>query len=244
MASTTTTKRLPEESESATDLLEKAIMLLSVKAPSTDDSKSSSSTAIIREPSFLRTARSLFSINKEYRFRMHSSSISQITSSGGGTLLGTIPVNAADTSYSDFSALALLFDELRLSRVRIRIMPLIGSNFNENVGTSATIISPNILMAFSPMNRNTIPGGAPIVYRQSTVFSFNPSLGNGIRSTLVKSFSPEKGRLWCTTGSVYVQSPAAGMLGSFDYCADISASASVGYFSYILEADVDFRVRG
>jgi hypothetical protein len=221
--------------------IETAISMVVSKVPSRE-SKDGSLT-ILREPSLLRTARSLFSLNKVYTFRMHTA-VGTIASTSGGVILGTIPINAADTTYSEWSALSILFDEVKLQHAGIRLMPLMGSNMNRNDGTSGQIIAPNLFMCFSPDNRNTSPSGLLTVSRVATYWTLGSTVTAWGGKPCVKRFAPPIGRQWATTGAPYAFSPPSGMLGTFDYAADITASASETYYTYVLEVDCHFRVRG
>jgi len=209
---------------------DKAMMLLSLpssKLRGTDEKSSAFA------PEVLEFARSLFSADRTYKFRVTYNSY--FATSGSGVINGAISFSPSVVSFAEWSCLSALFDEVRLRTCKVT---LTGATNN-----SASAVA--IAIASNWANTSSAPSGPTAVLRlpDSEILNsyfMSHSTSPGVFVKTVKS--PIK--VWAETATPAVVSPPAGCLGTFDIVGlNSSSSFSIPYFYYFQEQILELRCR-
>jgi hypothetical protein len=180
----------------------------------------------------LALAKGLFSSNKTYKFAVHNSS--SIAATAGGSIAGTLSFTVLATAAPEWSALAALFDECRVTSYHFKGTTALGP-------VSASI-PVTILLGYNPPNYNTGAASFNAVLRLPKTKQYHCYLGDG-GSGMVHFSGKSMPRLFANTSSPYVISPPAGLLGSIDYCAYSSGTNSAVYTNYTIMFGIAFRCR-
>jgi hypothetical protein len=165
--------------------------------------KLSTETKTTYPPELLKGMRSLFGSNREYLFELHNTS--QQVTSGGGALAMFQSCSPAVESFSEWSALSALFDEVKLHSSRIEWLAL---------GVYATQMS--MMMAFDEQNLTSVPTSFLQVFRLAGSRGFHGVMcdnGSGRHTRKHKALP----RTWCSVATPATQSPLGGMVGAWVY---------------------------
>jgi len=190
----------------------------------------------------LKAMRGMFPAGKEYRFDMFAN-----TSVGTGsvaTILTALAISPAVVSYQEWTALASLFDEVRLVRAQLEFIPCVGSD-GQNLlsSTAAKLPVTAIVCGANHNNISTLPASFVAVARLAKAAQVIRTVGD-TRGQSIFTLKPGKGLGWARTVTPAVIDPPAGVLGSFDLATDsASLSMNVVYYRNMLRCVVSLRNR-
>jgi hypothetical protein len=191
----------------------------------------------------LRAMRGLFPAGKVYSFDMFAS-----TSVGTGSatyIATTLSISPAVVSYSEWSALSALFDEVRLVRSALAFLPLVGSNGqNMGSGSSGQLAISAIICGVNHDNISTSPATYAAVGRLAKSAHVIRCVGD-TTGAVTFTCRPMRGLGWARVVTPAVQDPPAGVLGSFDLASDPSTPLSMTsvYYKNTLRTTLAFRNR-
>jgi hypothetical protein len=217
--------------------VEKALSLL--RATSFSDEK--------KQPVFdadvLGAMRGMFAASKQYKFDLFAN-----TSVGTGSsadILTTLSISPAVVSYSEWSLLAALFDEVKLVRAMLEFIPMVGSDGQSfTTSTSTKVMLSAMVCGANHDNISTLPASYAAVGRLAKSTTVVRCCGD--RSGAYTIFlSPSPGLGWARTATPAVLDPPAGCIGSFDLASDPSSNLSTTtiYYKNILRLCVILRNR-
>jgi hypothetical protein len=190
-------------------------------------------TSVAYNQDVLAVMRGLFGASKEYRFQMHF--VSALSTTAGGALLGTLSLSPSVSSYAEWTALAGLFDEVKMYRSSVTFL-------STNAPASATTaFEMPMTIAPNHVNLSTAPASTLAVVRLAESNSFNSTLC--VKPYVQHAKYSDDERLWCLTGTPWSQSPLGGCIGTWDYGNHSVGGGSTQYFSVIVRAFVKLRCR-
>lgn len=152
--------------------------------------------------------RGLFGAGREYDFQIHY--ITTQTSDGGGGLLGSITINPAVTSFSEWTALAALFDEVKAKSSKIEFLTL-----NDSATTGGALA--DMVMAFDEQAiASSAPASVLSVFRLAgaRTWVMDKGVGGSGRQTISRTMTS---RSWCSTVTPATASPIGGMAGRWSF---------------------------
>jgi hypothetical protein len=192
----------------------------------------------------LHAMRGLFPAGKEYKFDMVA-----FTSIGTGSatyIASTLPISPAVATYSEWASLASLFDEVRLVRASLLFIPLVGSDGQSLVSSSATKVTLSAMVCgVNHDNISSSPASYAAVARLAKSANIIRCIGDTAGTSATLSFKAPRGLVWARTVTPAVQDPPAGVLGSFDFASDPSSvlSMTTVYYKNTLRCTVALRNR-
>lgn len=220
--------------------IEKALMALkNNEIKSTVEVKSGGDTAtkteIIYPKEILAAMKGMFGAGKAYRFEIHTSLT--LASIGGGVFNLTLSWNPGSQTYSEWTALAALFDEVLLIRSHLYLTSAFGP-------TSTAII---FQVAVAP-DETTTSGGTPsftTVLRRAESELIHPYLlGRGPDGRFHKAHRISRGRPYATTAAPTGASGIpAGLLGHWAFASNIAGTASINYLFATCTNVISLRCR-
>jgi len=183
--------------------------------------------------------RGMFPPDKTYRFDL--ASYTTISSSTGGVLLNTVVISPAITSYQEWPALSVLFDEVNLVTSKCIFIPYIGSNGAMlAVAGGAPAIVGMVVCGPNFDNLNTNPTGIAAVIRLAGSTNITRTVAD--RGTTVVTLTP-KGRPYAVTTAPSPANPPGGCLGTFDIAGSMLVTPSTLYYGVVLRSVMVFRNR-
>jgi hypothetical protein len=217
------------------DVVTSAVNMLQNNAVLTTEVKGERSLTSVSYPrELVQAARGLFKAGKQYSFEIHASS--NLASNGAGSLNQTISWSPSTTTFAEWSALAALFDEVKLSKAHIDITSAFGP-------TSTAII---VQMIVAP-DATTISGSTPsytVVQRiaESEVFHCY-QMARATPGRFEKTFRVPS-RDWATTAApAGASGMIAGCLGHWAFASNIAGTVSINYIFVALRHLVHLRLR-
>jgi hypothetical protein len=165
-------------------------------------------TSVSYPPELLAAFRGLFGAGRTYDFQLHV--VTTQTSDGGGGLLGSITINPSVTSFSEWSALSALFDEVVAVSSRC-----VFTTLNDS-GTTGGAMA-DMVMAFDDTRiASSAPASTTAVFRlaQSQTWVMDKGDGGSGRHSQSRKLTS---RYWCTTSTPATQSPIGGMAGGWSF---------------------------
>lgn len=180
----------------------------------------------------LAMGQSLFPAGRTYDFEIHAAG--NIASSGAGALAGQIDWNPGVTTFSEWSALAALFNEVKIVRSQLDI--------TSAFGPSSTAIAVQIMLAPNP-NASTAATYTPVQRLPESEPFHCAWVGKTGTGLLTRKHTIPSGRLYAVTSSPAVQSPPSGCWGVWNYASNIAGTVSINYFFYAMKNVVRLRNR-
>jgi len=171
----------------------------------------------------LAAMKGMFGSGKVYTFQLHASTPQ--AASVAGAFLVNFPWSPAVTSYSEYAALAALFDEVKIRSSRLY--------WSASVGWGLVAATP-MQLALAPDNVtiNTAPSSFTAVQRlaESVVFNSNiPQLNGGLT---IRKTHKIPSREYCSTATPAVASPPAGCVGQWS-CASGNTGTNSFIYAYL-----------
>lgn len=177
-------------------------------------------------PSLLLMMRSVFQPGKVFRFRMTRNAT--LTTSGAGSL--NLATKVYPSQFDQYSAISLIFDECRLRGTRISLVD-VQINGNTNLSSAiASVFDPSEAMVSPTFTACTRQPGCKVY----TTTQKNWPVRNVWKSKTLRPWSI------VSTTSTGVD-PVGGIIGQWAHCAQTTLSNSIGYLSYLIEVDYEFR---
>jgi len=177
----------------------------------TTESKGGLQTVATSYPAELLVAlRGAFPSSRTYTFQVHQSL--GVSTSAGNATLGFVAISPSVASYSEWSALSALFDEVKAVKTNIEWLPI-------------TAQAVPMCMAIDEQNLNTDPASFVSVYRLAGSKTWTHQYGdkgNGRHHQSHRFASRE----WCDTSVPYSQSPIGGCIGCWVYANGILFSTA------------------
>jgi len=195
------------------------------------ETKLGTSVKIVFNPEVLATLRGLFPSTRTYGFQIHASAT--ISSSGAGVVQVASPASPAVVTYSEWAALAALFDECVLLRSTLGLT----SAYN----TTARAIPLHI--AFDHVTSTAVGAGFGNVQRLAESRVINSLLMPGGSGRWRKSISIARTRLFALTSSPTSTTSDIGMNGQWDISGQDTTANSVVVAYADVENVVQFRNR-
>jgi len=167
--------------------------------------------------------------NKSYKFYMTTAFL--LSTDGSGNLKGTISFSPAVASFSEWAALAALFDEGRARSSRL----IVTSSF----GPTSSAVIMSIALAVDRDNLSTTPSSYVTVMRLAGANAHHPYQP----SRFVRKHVVTKTRDYCRTVTPATQDPPAGFVGAWVYFGDRTGTNSTDYLRGTLYVVGQFRNR-
>jgi len=185
-------------------------------------------------PELVTMGRALFPAGREYKFEIHSSTI--IGTNGAGAMNGNIDWNPGVTSYSEWTALAALFNEVCLESTMLEI--------TSALTPASALICPMVVIAPSP----SATGGTTFAICQRLAESkmFHPYLmgSSGSVGRLVRKYKITRGsRPFATTATPAPAGPPSGCFGYWAYATDSAGTISSSYLHTAQKSVIILRNR-
>jgi hypothetical protein len=196
------------------------------------NSSMESKTGIVFDADVLKLARGMFPPGKEYRFDMFAASA--LGTVGSGALLNTLPFSPSVTTFSEWTALSALFEEVMLLRVSASFQPYSAAS---GIAAFGAVVAPN------PNNISSAPLSYTAVGRLPHSVALTRSIADlsGVQSI---TYHRKHGDLpWAQTSTPAVLSPPSGCLGSFDVAFSANATPSTVYYWVAMYETVVLRNR-
>lgn len=180
-------------------------------------------------------ARGLFKANKPYRFRMHGSST--LATIAGGVFNQTISWSPATTTFAEWTALAALFDEVKLERAGMIITSAFGP---QSTGISFQVaIAPDFTTA-----SGSTPSFTTVSRLAESEYIHNYHLGGLEAPGRRHKVARVPARDYATTAApAGASGMVAGCLGHWAFASNIVGTATINYLFIALEHDVLLRLR-
>jgi len=212
------------------DIIQTACSALNNNALRITETKGSDSSVKVQyPPELLQGLRGLFRAGHEYTFRIHASG-NWATSGGGVFAPQTADWSPAVTTFSEWTALAALFDECKLKRSTLSLTSAFGPT------STAIVFQVAVAPEFGPALATTF---TPISRLAESQY-LHPVLD--FRTKRIRARVPP--RDWATTGTpAGASGMIAGCLGRFVAASNIVGTVSINYLFWALENDVAFRMR-
>jgi len=189
-------------------------------------------TSVSYPPDLLKAMRSLFPASRVYGFQMHF--VMTQTSDSGGGLLGSIALNPSATSWSEWSTLSALFDEVKGVSTAIEFLSTYA------VGTTPPV---PMIMAFDEVQTaSSAPSSYTSILRLAESDSWVMSLGkfgSGKHTQTRKLTSRE----WCSTGFPVSVEPMGGLAGRWSFGQNSIFPVSTSIATVNLYCNAIFRNR-
>jgi len=169
--------------------------------------KAGSETKVVYPAELVAAFRSMFPSTRHYDFQLHSTFT--VTTNAGGAALDVSPISPTATTYGEWSALSLLFDEVKGLSSSVQYVSILNAG-----GTGGAITSAPLVLAFDEQNINTAPTSYTQVYRLASSVCFqsqNGDAGSGTHKQRHR-FAP---RPYANTATPAIQSPPSGMIGAW-----------------------------
>lgn len=183
----------------------------------------------------LSVFRGLFGGGRSYRFMIHSSSPQAATVAGA--VLGAYSWNPATTTFSEWSALSALFDEVRLISSHL----VWTSMYNPAVTTN---IVAQVTIAPDYVNDGVAPTGFTAVNRLAGSKEFSIAVNvNGGGSSTIKFSARTLNRLYASTATPSTSSPPAGCRGQWSWATTNAITNSQIYAQTAVRNIVSLRAR-
>jgi hypothetical protein len=188
------------------------------------------------------TARSLFSSEKSYVFRMHAF-VAQ-SSDGSGNLKGNVSCDPATTTFSEWSTLIALFDEVKMKSTKLTWVAFASVSGVNEIGGGGTTTTPHyaaggcLAFGFRPDQIATTPSSITAVARLPAfklIQVFQPK--QSARATRMPS------RSWSEVSTPSPLHPIGGMAGCWEFMTAQTVDTSTQYCNWLLEVDAIFRSR-
>jgi len=195
------------------------------------ETKLGTSVKIVFNPEVLTTLRGLFPSTRSYMFQIHTSST--ISSSGAGVVSVASPANPAVVTYSEWAALAALFDECRLVKSSLG---LTSSAFAANKAIPLHI-------AFDHITSTAAGVGFGNVQRLAESVVINSLFMKGGSGRFRKKALIARTRLFATTTLPTSTTSDVGLNGQWDISGQDSTTNSVVVCYGDVENVVQFRNR-
>lgn len=177
--------------------------------------------------------RAMFGAGKVYRFMLHSSNT--LASSAGGVVGANFAWSPALSSFGEWTALAALFDEVRLNSSHL--------TWTTAFGPTSTAIIAQISLAPDFVNNGVTSTFTPITrLAQSIEFSIDKP-GPAGASTLHRSARVPRGRLWAMTASTTSTTSDIGCNGQWSWASNIVTTVSINYAFIVVRNIVSLRCR-
>jgi hypothetical protein len=179
--------------------------------------------------------RSLFKSARSYSFRLCTTAALPIATNGAGSLLSNLSWSPLVTTYAEYSTLAALFDETKLSSARLDVISAFGP--------SSTAVSIAISIAPDYNNISVTPTYA-LVARLPEVRHFSCYNFGSIKGCKTIVAKPPRAREWCITSAPATASPIpAGWCGQWDFGNDVAGTATINYLFTKMIMSSRFRMR-
>ena len=188
----------------------------------------------------LTMARSLFPPGKTYRFDL--TSISTVGTNGTGFLRQAVSCNPPTASCPEWSALASLFDEVRLLSAQLHFIPLVGTDGTLLSSTGSKLSTQPVACAFDYDNSTTAPASYATVIRLARSGQVARTIGDQSGKVTFKAKIPED-RLFARTASSYTPDPPSGCVGAFVIDNANALAVSTTFYHITLRLTVVLRNR-
>jgi hypothetical protein len=211
------------------DLVTSALTMLNNNALRISETKGTATEVrVIYPPEILAGVRGLFPAGRSYSFQMHA--FGTFATVGGGVFSGTVDWSPSVTTFAEWTALAALFDEVKLVRSNLHLTSAFGP-------TSTAII---FQMVIAPEFGPSLAAAYTSVQRLAQSSYHHPVLDFKTKKISAKIPS----RDWATTGTpAGTSGMIAGCLGRWVYASNIVGTASIAYYFHGLDNIVRFRMR-
>jgi len=186
--------------------------------------------------------RGMFPPGKEYMFDMVANTT--VGASVTGAILQAIPVSPAIVSYSEYPALAGLFDEIRLVRSQLEFIPLVGSNGSNLNGPGGAVLPTLALACGVDYTALTAAPGAYLSVLRLPASAQIARTSDDLTGKRVFTLSPPISLPFARTATPAVQDPPAGCLGAFMIAGSGTGyTANAVYYAVTLRTVVVLRNR-
>jgi hypothetical protein len=176
--------------------------------------------------------RGLFPASRTYDFEMHQ--VTSIASSSGGSTVGFVALSPSVASYSEWTALSALFDEVK--------------GISTSIDLCTTQLSTNALgivdmvLAVDEQDLSSIPTSYVSVYRLAESKTFCAQLGTG-GSGRHRQVRKLTSREWCQVSAPASASPLGGLIGCWVYANSGLFAMSIIVFTVSSITRARFRNR-
>jgi hypothetical protein len=217
-----------------TGLTQAILALENNRIPSVETKGSFTTVSFTYPPELLRGMRGLFPATKNYDFMIHSSAT--VASTSGGVINGLFAWNPSVGSYSEWSALAALFDEVRLLSSHL--------TWTTAFGPTSSAIVTQVSLAPDFDSNGSAPSGFTAVSRlaESVEFSVASNLNSTGSSTLKKLVHVPR-RPYARTAVAGTSDPPSGCLGQWSWASAIVTTPSINYAFLVVRNIVRLRNR-
>ncbi len=180
-------------------------------------------------------ARGLFKANKVYPFEIHAAS--NLASNGAGSVNQTVSWSPSTTTFAEWTALAALFDEVKLTKAHIDITSAFGPS------STAIVIQMIIAPDFTTASGSTPSYTTVQRLAESEVFHCAWMGGPGAPGRLSKT-ARVPSRDWATTAApTGASGMISGCLGHWAFASNIAGTVSINYIFVALRTLVHLRLR-
>jgi len=184
-------------------------------------------------PELVAAMRGLFPSGKIYDFGIHVSQT--LATIAGGVFVQSTNWSPAITTYSEWAALAALFDEVKLRSSHLEI--------TSAFGPTSTAIIFQIVVAPDPDSTATTFTTAQRLAESEVIHCYNMA-GLGSPGRFRKSYHVRQDRPWAQTGTpAGASGTPAGCFGQWVYCSNIVGTASTNYIFVTVQNVVRLRIR-
>jgi hypothetical protein len=198
----------------------------------TETKGTTSAVRISYPPALLDAFRSLFRAGRTYDFMLHYNTT--IASVGGGVLQGYLAWNAT-SGYGEWTALAALFDEVKLMSSHL--------SWTTAFGPTSTAIVVQISLAPDFATNGVTPSFTPVTrLAESIEFSIDKP-GVAGASTRLKTARCPPGRLYASTASPISSTLDCGCNGQWSFASNIVTTASINIAFAVMRNVMRFRCR-
>jgi len=195
-------------------------------------SESKGVSAITYPPELVGTMRGMFPAGRSYAFQIHGSATLQAT--GGGVISFAFPFSPLVSSFSEWTALAALFDEVRLIRSKM--------TWTSGLTNASTTIPTQVCVAPDLIANTAVTPSFTAVQRlaESREIGLGPFMEHGMNAHFAVRIP---GRIYATTAAPATTSPPAGCVGAWVWASAVVTTASAYYGFISVRNVVKLRMR-
>jgi hypothetical protein len=199
----------------------------------TEEKGGLSSVSCTYPVSLVGILRAAFSASRTYDFQIHNSTAQG--TSGAGAILSYMPWSPALITYVEWSALAALFDEVKL----------LASHMTWTGIALSSTIPCQISLAPDYATNGSTPSSFTTVMRLAESAEFSSHLGSssGGSTTIIRVAKPPRGRPYAPTSAPAGTGPITGCCGQWSFANSTASTASVSIANVVLRNIVRLRMR-